>query len=44
LDTVELVTGAAGGWPEGGTGDFGARETGALTVEVVGPTSAAEAP
>jgi hypothetical protein len=44
LDTVELVTGAAGGWPEGGaTGDFGARETGALTVDVVGPTWAAEA-
>jgi hypothetical protein len=43
---VVLVTGAAGGCPGGGaTGDFGARETGALTVEVVvGPTWAADAP
>jgi hypothetical protein len=45
LDTVELVTGAAGGWPGGTTGDFGARETVSFSVVlVVGPTWAADAP
>lgn len=43
FDTVELVTGAAGGGlPGGTTGDFGPLDTGAFTVEVVGPTWAAE--
>jgi hypothetical protein len=43
LDTVELVTGAAGGGFWGGTtGDLGPRETLALTVVlVVGPAWAA---